>query len=213
MRLAAESLRLCLVTDRDLSRGRPTLDIVGAAVRGGATMVQLREKNATTRAFLEEARALKEFLAPFGVPLAINDRLDIALAVGADILHVGQSDMHVDDVRRIAGDRLAVGLSITCEADMLRADARAADYLGVGPVYAQQTKPDATPPLGIEGFRALMQHATKPVVAIGGLNAGNSAPVLAAGAAGLAVVSAIVAADDVEKAAMELADLWLADRR
>lgn len=96
---------------------------------------------------------------------------------------------------------------------MLRADARAADYLGVGPVYAQQTKPDATPPLGIEGFRALMQHATKPVVAIGGLNAGNSAPVLAAGAAGLAVVSAIVAADDVEKAAMELADLWLADRR
>lgn len=213
MRLAAKSLRLCLVTDRDLSRGRPTLDIVGAAVRGGATMVQLREKNATTRAFLEEARALKEFLAPFGVPLAINDRLDIALAVGADILHVGQSDMHVDDVRRIAGDRLAVGLSITCEADMLRADARAADYLGVGPVYAQQTKPDATPPLGIEGFRALMQHATKPVVAIGGLNAGNSAPVLAAGAAGLAVVSAIVAADDVEKAAMELADLWLADRR
>lgn len=212
MRIDPGALRLCLVTDRDLSRGRSTLDIVGAAVRGGATMVQLREKNASTRAFLEEARALKNFLAPLDVPLAINDRLDIALASGADILHVGQSDMHVDDVRRIAGDRLAIGLSITSQEEMLRADAKAADYLGVGPVYAQQTKKDATSPLGPEGFRALMKHARRPVIAIGGLNAENSAPILSAGAAGLAIVSAIVAADDVEKAAREIAGLLRARR-
>ncbi len=206
--LDARALKLCLVTDRDLSRGRSTLDIVAAAVRGGATMVQLREKNATTRLFVEEARALKQMLAPLGVALAINDRLDVALAVGADVLHVGQSDMRIEDVRRIAGEKLAVGLSITSEQDMLRADAGAADYLGVGPIFAQNTKPDATPPLGVEGFRALMKHARKPVIAIGGLTAQNSAPVLAAGADGLAVVSAIVAADDPEAATREFAQLW-----
>lgn len=205
--LDARALRLCLVTDRDLSRGRPLLDIVAAAVRGGATMVQLREKNASTRLFVEEARALKQMLAPLGVALAINDRLDVALAVGADVLHVGQSDMRVEDVRRIAGEKLAVGLSITCEQDMLRPDAQAADYLGVGPIFAQQTKPDATPPLGVEGFRALMRHARKPVIAIGGLTAANSGAVLAAGADGLAVVSAIVAADDPEAATREFAEL------
>lgn len=202
------ALRLCLVTDRDLSRGRSLLEIVAAAVRGGATMVQLREKNASTRLFVEEARALKQMLAPLGVALAINDRLDVALAVGADVLHVGQNDMRVEDVRRIAGEKLAVGLSITSEADMLREDARAADYLGVGPIFAQNTKPDATPPLGLEGFRALMKHGRKPVIAIGGLTAENSAAVLAAGADGLAVVSAIVAADDPEAATREFAGLW-----
>lgn len=205
--LDRRALRLCLVTDRDLSRGRPLLEIVAAAVRGGATMVQLREKNASTRLFVEEARALKQMLAPLGVALAINDRLDVALAVGADVLHVGQSDMRVEDVRRIAGEKLAVGLSITCEQDMLRADAQAADYLGVGPIFAQNTKPDATPPLGVEGLRALVKHARKPVIAIGGLTAANSAAVLAAGADGLAVVSAIVAADDPESATREFAEL------
>jgi thiamine-phosphate pyrophosphorylase len=206
--LDPRALRLCLVTDRDLARGRPLLEIVSAAVRGGATMVQLREKNASTRLFVDEARALKEMLAPSGVALAINDRLDVALAVGADVLHVGQSDMRVEDVRRIAGDRLAVGLSITCEQDMLRPDAQAADYLGVGPIFAQTTKPDATPPLGVEGLRALVKHARKPVIAIGGLTAANSAAVLAAGADGLAVVSAVVAADDPEAATRDFAGFW-----
>lgn len=206
--LDPRALRLCLVTDRDLARGRPLLEIVSAAVRGGATMVQLREKNASTRLFVEEARALKDMLGPLDVALAINDRLDVALAVGADVLHVGQSDMRIEDVRRIAGDRLAVGLSITCEQDMLRPDAQAADYLGVGPIFAQTTKPDATPPLGVEGLRALVKHARKPVIAIGGLTAANSAAVLAAGADGLAVVSAVVAADDVEAATRDFAGFW-----
>ncbi len=193
-------LRLCLVTDRDLSLDRSLLDVVGAAVQGGATMVQLREKTAPTRAFLEEARALKALLAPLGVPLIINDRVDIALAVEADGVHVGQTDMPVEIVRALLGPTAIIGLSITNHQQISRPDTALPDYLGLGPLYQQQTKPNAATPLGVEGFRALRAATTKPVVAIGGLKANNSAPVLAAGADGLAVVSAIVGAPDVRAA-------------
>ena len=193
-------LRLCLVTDRDLSRGRSLIDVVGAAVQGGATMVQLREKTAPTRAFLEEARALKALLAPLRVPLIINDRVDIALAVEADGVHVGQTDMPVEMVRALLGPTAIIGLSITNHQQINSPDAALPDYLGLGPLYLQQTKPNAATPLGVEGFRALRAATTKPVVAIGGLKADNSAPVLAAGADGLAVVSAIVGAPDMRAA-------------
>src|ERR1022692_3986943 len=129
MPIDARVLRLCLVTDRGLARGRSLMQIVDAAVRGGVTMVQLREKAATTRAFLEEARALKSLLAPLGVHLIVNDRLDIATAVDADGVHVGQTDMPVEDVRRFLGPDKIVGLSITNAAQITRPDAAAADYL------------------------------------------------------------------------------------
>src|ERR1017187_5347581 len=130
-------LRLCLVTDRGLARGRPLAEIVDAAVRGGVTMVQLREKAATTRAFLEEARALKALLGPLGIRLVVNDRLDIALAVDADGVHVGQTDLPVEDVRHFVGPGKIVGLSITNATQIMRPDAAAADYLGIGPIYLQ----------------------------------------------------------------------------
>ena len=196
MQLDRKILRLCLVTDRDLARGRALTDIAEGAVRGGATLVQLREKTATTRAFVEEARALKSLLKTLGVGLIINDRLDVALAVDADGVHVGQSDMRVEDVRRLFGSEKIVGLSITDASEIGRSDAAAADYLGVGPVYPQQTKGDAAPALGVEGFAQLRAMTQKPVVAIGGLKPENSAALLAAGADGLAVVSALVAAAD-----------------
>ena len=202
------SLRLCLVTDRDLARGRPLAEIVAAAIQGGVTMVQLREKSAPTRAFLEEARALKALLAPLGVPLIINDRADIALAVGADGLHVGQTDMPVALARELLGSNSIIGLSITNHMQIAREDAGQADYLGLGPLSLQQTKKDAATPLGVEGFRALRAATTKPVVAIGGLKAQNAAPVIAAGADGLAVVSAIISADDPCAAAREIAQLF-----
>ncbi len=202
-------LRLCLVTDRDLSLGRSLLDVVGAAVQGGVTMVQLREKTAPTRAFLDEARALKALLAPFGVPLIINDRADIALAVGADGVHVGQTDMPVEMLRGLLGPRAIIGLSITNHAQINSPDAALPDYLGLGPLYQQQTKLNAASPLGVEGFRALRAATAKPVVAIGGLKADNSAPVLAAGADGLAVVSAIVGAADVRAAAAGFMGLFV----
>jgi thiamine-phosphate pyrophosphorylase len=201
MALALASLRLCLVTDRGLARGRSVIDLARAAARGGATMVQLREKAATTRAFVEAARALKAALAPLGVPLIVNDRLDIALAVDADGLHVGQSDMPVAEARRLMGPDKVVGLSIEAIEQATRPDAEAADYLGVGPIYAQQTKRDAAVPLGLDGLARIRGLTRKPIVAIGGLTPENSAPALAAGADGLAVVSAIVAADDPEAAA------------
>ena len=208
MALAVASLRLCLVTDRGLARGRSVTDIALAAVRGGATMVQLREKDATTRAFVEAARALKAALAPFGAPLIVNDRLDVALAVDADGLHVGQSDMAVADARRLLRPDKIVGLSIETVEQATRPDAAAADYLGVGPIYAQQTKPDAAAPLGLDGLRKVRTLTRKPIVAIGGLTPANSAPALAAGADGLAVVSAIVAAADPEAAARDFMALF-----
>jgi thiamine-phosphate pyrophosphorylase len=210
MALDVASLRLCLVTDRGLARGRSVIDLALAAARGGATMVQLREKEATARAFVETARALKNALAPLGVLLAINDRLDVALAVDADGLHVGQSDLPVEDARRLLGPDRFIGLSVTEVEQALRPDARAADYLGVGPIYPQRTKGDAAAPLGIEGLRRIRGLTSKPIVAIGGLTPDNSAPALAAGADGLAVVSAIVAADDPEAATRRFAKLLAA---
>ena len=208
MAFDAASLRLCLVTDRGLAAGRSVIDIALAAAHGGATMVQLREKDATTRAFVEQARALKAALAPLRVPLAINDRLDVALAVDADGLHVGQDDMPVDEARRLLGPGKFIGLSITAVDQVLRPDAAAADYLGVGPIYAQQTKSDAAAPLGLDGLRRLRGLTRRPIVAIGGLTPDNGAPAMAAGADGLAVVSAIVAADDPEAAARRFAALF-----
>lgn len=202
------SLRLCLVTDRGLAAGRSVVDVALAAARGGATMVQLREKEATTRAFVDQARALKAALAPLGVALAINDRLDVALAVDADGLHVGQDDLPVEAARRLLGSGKFVGLSITAVDQVLRPDAAAADYLGVGPIYAQRTKADAAAPLGLDGLRRIRGLTGKPIVAIGGLTPDNSAAALAAGADGLAVVSAIVAAAEPEAAARRFRALF-----
>jgi thiamine-phosphate pyrophosphorylase len=168
----------------------------------------LREKGATTRDFLDEARALKILLAPLGIPLIINDRLDIALAIDADGVHVGQTDLPVGEVRRLAGPGKIIGLSITNATQIMQPDASAADYLGIGPLYLQKTKDDASAPLGVAGFARLRALAQKPVLAIGGLKPDNSAPVLAAGADGLAVVSAIMAADKPEGVAQEFARLW-----
>ncbi len=200
--------RLCVVTDRDLARGRPLDAIVAAAVRGGATMVQLREKLASTRLFLEQARALKAALAGCDVALIINDRVDIALAVDADGVHVGQTDMPVEIVRALVGPTKLIGLSITSEDQIVRPDAEAADYLGIGPVHAQATKADASTPLGIGGFAALRRRTAKPVVAIGGVKADHAQALFDAGADGLAVVSAIMTAVDCTEAARELVAPW-----
>lgn len=193
--------RLCLVTDRGLAAGRPLGEIVAAALRGGVSMVQLREKEMATRAFVEEARALKALLAPHGAPLLINDRVDVALACGADGVHVGQSDMPVALARALLPKGAIIGLSITAAEDLARPDAEEADYLGVGPIYAQATKADATAPLGVAGFAALRALSRKPMMVIGGITPDACAPLLAAGADGLAVVSAIIAARDPQAAA------------
>ena len=185
---------LYLVTDRALSLGRSTVEVVRAAIRGGVSCVQLREKGCSTREFMDEARLLKALLAGTGVPLFINDRLDVALAVGADGVHLGQNDMHIADARRLVGNRMIIGISAESVADAIRAEAEGADYIGASPVFTTPTKTDTAPPLGLDGLRAIRRAVQLPLVAIGGINADNAAQVLRAGADGLAVVSAIVSA-------------------
>jgi thiamine-phosphate pyrophosphorylase len=199
---------LCLVTDRSLANGRSLAGIVAAAVKGGVTMVQLRDKTASTRAFIEDARALKALLAPPRVPLLVNDRIDVALAAGADGAHVGQADMPVALVRKLLGPKAIVGLSITQSAEARAEDIEFADYLGVGPIFPQLTKPDAAPTLGLEGLAEIRRITSKPIVAIGGVTAANVRAVRSAGADGVAVVSAIMGAQDpmAAAAAFNLAD-------
>lgn len=199
-------LSLYLVTDRDLSQGRATGNIVAAAVRGGVTCVQLREKQASTREFVAEARAIKALLAAQEryIPLIINDRLDVALAVGADGVHLGQDDMELCDARRIAGTNFIIGISAESLADARAAAAAGADYLGISPVFATATKTDTAPPLGLAGIRAIRAAVSLPLVGIGGINQDNASAVLQAGADGVAVVSAIVSAACPRNAAAAL---------
>ena len=195
---------LYLVTDRRLAGERPLEDVVLAAVRGGVTAVQLREKQATTREYVSTARRLKALLAPLGVPLIINDRVDVALAAGADGVHVGQSDMDYKDVRRIAGPDFLVGLSVETMEQAQAAENLDADYLGVSPIFSTPTKTDTGEAWGIEGLTALRARSRHVLVAIGGINSSNAREVIRAGADGIAVVSAICAAPDPEAAAREL---------
>lgn len=198
---------LYFVTDRGLCGGKPLEDVVLQAIRGGAICVQLREKEGSTRFFIEEARRIKALMAPFGVPLIINDRLDVALAVGADGVHVGQDDMPYPIARKLMGPKAIVGLSVETWADVEQAQGFNCDYLGVSPVFATPTKTDTKEPWGLDGLARIRAFSRHPLVGIGGLNAGNAEAVIMAGADGVAVVSAICAAADPCAASREIADI------
>lgn len=194
-------LRLYLVTDEALCRGRPLADVVAAAVRGGAGCVQLRDKHLGAREFLAQAMVLRNLLSPLGIPLVVNDRLDVALACGADGVHLGQGDISPDEARRLLPPQVFIGWSVETPADVARSASLPVDYLGVSPVFATPTKTDTKTPWGIEGLRQVRAMTSLPLVAIGGIHPGNARAVLDAGADGLAVVSALCAADDPEAAA------------
>jgi thiamine-phosphate pyrophosphorylase len=197
---------LYLVTDRGLCGGRALEDVVAQAVQGGVACVQLREKELGTRAFVSLAVALKALLAPAKVPLIINDRLDVALASGADGLHVGQEDMPCALVRRFMGPGAIIGLSVETWEDVERAQDLDVDYLGVSPVFPTPTKTDTKAAWGLEGIQRIRAFSRHPLVGIGGLNLGNAAQAVQAGADGIAVVSAICASADPRLATRELAD-------
>lgn len=209
----ALDLGVYLVTDRGACLGRDLLEVVGLAVAGGAGMVQLREKNAPTREFVELARALVGLLRPRGVPLVVNDRVDVALAADADGVHVGQDDMHPADVRALIGPDRILGLSVTGEAEARSARGMPVDYLGAGPIYATATKKDAGAPQGLAGLAAMLALAEAPVVAIGAVTAANAGGILACGAAGVAVVSAVCSAADPRTAAAQLRRIVEAAKR
>lgn len=198
---------LYLVTDRALCMGRSLTEIVAAAVAGGVSMVQLREKQISSRDFVELARAVKRVLEPSGVPLIINDRMDIAMIVEAEGLHIGQSDISYADARRIMGKDAIIGLSVENINQALECRDWGVDYVGASPVFGTPTKIDTASELGLEGLHEVKQLVDCPVVAIGGINGGNIADVVRAGADSVAVVSAICSAVDPRKAASDLRKL------
>lgn len=193
-------LRLVAITD-DVEDQRSTLvDRVAAAVRGGATSVQVRLKRATPREVVEITRTI---VAKVPVPVIVNDRADIALASGAAGVHVGEADLPVTAIRRFAPPGFIIGASLGGDAEL--ANAKEADYVGIGPIFATETKDDAGKAIGIDGFRKLAGLAGLPAVAVGGVTADRAAQVIAAGGAGVAVINAIFRGDDPESAARSIA--------
>ena len=194
-------LLLYLVLDPDLCGGAEGMvRTARLAAENGATVVQLRAPNWKKRQWFATARELKSVLEPFGVPLIINDHIDIALAVDADGVHVGQDDMPVADVRRLIGPDKWLGLSVTNAVQMAEVPYELVDYLGIGPVYPTGTKSDAAPVVGVSAFAELVAESRLPVVGIGGIQVGNFLPLVQAGAKGVAVVSAICGQEDPVRA-------------
>lgn len=201
------ALRLYLVTDQSSLRGRPLIEVVLAAVQGGVTCVQLREKQANSRDFYAQAVALMGVLAPLNVPLIINDRLDIALACGAQGVHLGQSDLPVRAARKLLPPEVFIGWSVETMAEVIESATLPADYLGVSPVFATPTKTDTAAPWGLQGLQRVRAATELPLVAIGGIQMSNVTDVLQAGADSLAVVSAICSAEDPCLASQQLKGL------
>lgn len=200
-------MSLYLVTDRTLSSGRDINRIVEEAVKGGVTMVQLREKDCTSRQFIELALHLKQILKPLNIPLIINDRVDVALATDSEGVHIGQSDMPYHMVRNLLGREKIIGLSVENMDQVKEANYLDIDYIGISPVFSTTTKTNTGKPFGLEGIKRIMSESVHPAVAIGGINIDNASSVIQAGANGIAVVSAICSAPDPREAALALKNI------
>ena len=201
-------LRLYALLDPAVAGGRSLADLA-QRIAGSATLVQLRDKHGSTRVMVEEARALRAVLEPYDVPLLINDRVDVALAAEADGVHIGQDDMAPADARLLLGRTAIIGLSVKTVEQARVAPLDLLDYVAIGGVYGTTSKDNTAPPIGVGGLRAIVQaiRARKrnfPICAIAGINADNAADVIAAGADGVAVISALSLAPDPEAAAQDL---------
>jgi thiamine-phosphate pyrophosphorylase len=199
-------LSLYLVLDPNLCRAFGMVETARLAVLGGATMVQLRDKQATTAEMIATGLQLKAALSGTGVSLIVNDDVEAALAIGADGIHVGQEDMNATEVRKRVGDRLILGLSVETEDLARRVDPAVVDYVGVGPVFATGTKPDHKQPIGFEGLARIVAASPIPAVAIGGVKVQHVEEIFRAGAKGLAVVSAICGSPDPQGTTRLIAD-------
>jgi thiamine-phosphate pyrophosphorylase len=205
-------LRLNAIVDPERAGGHRLADLARACARGGATLVQLRDKHSATRAMIEEARAIKKVLANSGVPFVVNDRVDVAMAAGADGVHLGQEDMAVEDARQLLGPDAIVGLSIKSVAEADAAPLALIDYVGSGGVYVTASKQQNNPPIGPAGLAriiaALRRRAPDlPVCGIAGIDANNAGEVIAAGADGVAIISALSLTSDPAAAARTLRDI------
>ena len=197
--------RLYVITDEKASRGRSHLQVAEAAILGGADVLQLRDKEASSGRLYRVAMQLRKLTRDANIPFIVNDRLDIALAADADGVHVGQTDLPASVVREIMGPGRILGVSVDTVEEALLAEKDGADYLGVGPVFeARGTKPDAGEPLGVDRIARIRRHCRLPIVAIGGIDAENAGMVRYAGADAAAVISAIGTADDIARAVRRL---------
>ena len=197
--------RLYVITDEKASRGRSHVQVAEAAILGGADVLQLRDKEASSGRLYRVAMQLRKLTRDANIPFIVNDRLDIALAADADGVHVGQTDLPASVVREIMGPDRILGVSVDTVEEALLAEKDGADYLGVGPVFeARGTKPDAGEPLGVDRIARIRRHCRLPIVAIGGIDAENAGMVRYAGADAAAVISAIGTADDIARAVRRL---------
>jgi thiamine-phosphate pyrophosphorylase len=202
-------LRLYAIVDPQNTGGHDLIDLARAVAAGGATLVQLRDKASDTGPMVAAARALKTALTPFRVPLIINDRIDVALAAGADGVHVGQDDMAAEDARRLLGPGPFIGLSVRTPEQAAAAPLSLIDYVGIGGVYSTMSKTRAKSPIGLDGLRDVItvlrgRIANFPACGIAGITAGNAAPVIAAGVDGVSVISTLSHCPDPQAAAREL---------
>jgi thiamine-phosphate pyrophosphorylase len=217
----AIDVRVYALVDPERVGGHALPALAAQLATGGATLFQLRDKHGASRAMVEEARAIKQSLAPFRIPLLINDRIDVALAAGADGVHVGQDDMAVEDARRLLGPQALIGLSIKTPAQAEAAPINLLDYVGIGGVFATTSKDNPDPPIGVEGLARIAnvfrRRAPKlPLCAIAGIDASNAGSAIAAGVDGVAVISALSLAaspTDAARALRGIVDAALNGRR
>jgi len=197
---------LCLIADAQAAGGKDLLFIIREASEAGASLIQLRGKILTTREFVAIASKAAEFLKPLGIPLVINDRVDIALACAADGVHIGQEDLPLPVVRRLLGNERYIGVSVNTISEAMAAEEEGADYLSAGPMFFTRSKEELRPIIGLDGLRAIRQNVKLPILAVGGINAENARSVIDSGADGIAVISAVLAATDIREATQALRD-------
>jgi thiamine-phosphate pyrophosphorylase len=198
---------LYVITDETIAGGRSHARIAQCAVAGGADVIQLRDKTCSIKKLLRTARELRAITRRSGTVLIINDRLDVALASGADGVHLGQGDIRVSTARQLSPPGFIIGVSVGTAAEAVEAEKEGADYLALSPTFSTTSKDDAGPGHGLDRLREVRQAVTLPLLAIGGIGSRNVREVIAAGADGIAVISAVVAAPDITAAARELKDL------
>jgi thiamine-phosphate pyrophosphorylase len=208
-----QNWNLYVITDEQLGRGRTHLQIAQSAIAGGAEVIQLRDKNASGKKLYETGLELKSLTRKRKVTFIMNDRIDLAVILDADGVHIGQSDIPAEVARRLLGPQKILGVSAASLVEALQAEANGADYLGVGPIFeARATKADAGNPQGLDLLRQIREKCRLPLIAIGGINRQNVARVIQAGANGAAVISAIVAADDISEAANQIKSAILSEK-
>jgi thiamine-phosphate pyrophosphorylase len=204
MKANSLDLSVYVLTDRRLVGERSVVDVVRAALRGGATLIQLRDKHASDSEMLTLGRTIHQVTHAAGIPLIVNDRPEVALALKAEGLHIGKNDIDPAEARRLIGPQRLLGCSPQTVEEAQQAEELGADYLGIGDVYGTSSKSDADPPIGLERLAAMVQAVSLPVVAIGGITADNAAATIQAGAVGVAVISAVMAAANPEEATRHL---------